>query len=75
MGVLNPSGLHRKSVASLPAVSSFPQSAALLLGDVLSLLGIYSVTNFLLPLWGLPVESPHSSLVWGAVWLCWRAYQ
>ncbi|GGB76770.1 undecaprenyl-phosphate galactose phosphotransferase WbaP [Deinococcus soli (ex Cha et al. 2016)] len=75
MGVLNPSGLHRKSVASLPAISSFPQSAALLLGDVLSLLGIYSVTNFLLPLWGLPVESPHSSLVWGAVWLCWRAYQ
>lgn len=52
MGVLNPSGLHRKPVAALPAISSFPQAGALLLGDALSLLGVYSLTYFLLPIWG-----------------------
>lgn len=75
MGVLNPSNLPGKSVAVMPTVSSFPQAVALMLGDALSLLGIYGLTYLLLPQWGLPVETPHSFLVWGSVWLCWRAYQ
>lgn len=75
MGVLNPPGLQSRSLALLPAVSSFPQGAVLLLGDLLSLLGIYMLSRVLLPLVGLSVESPHSTIVWGIVWLCWRAYQ
>lgn len=75
MGVLIPPGLHRKYMGVVLAISSFPQGAALLLGDAISLFGVYSLTNLLFPLWGLPIESPHSSVVWGAVWLCWRAYQ
>lgn len=75
MGVLTPPGLHSRSMAVLPAVSSFPQGAALLFGDALSFLCTYGMTQLMLPIWGLPVDSPHSFLVWGAVWLCWRAYQ
>ncbi|WP_189055612.1 undecaprenyl-phosphate galactose phosphotransferase WbaP [Deinococcus daejeonensis] len=75
MGVLTPPGLHSKSIAVLPVISSFPQGAALLFGDALSFLCTYGLAQLVLPTWGLPVEGLHPFLVWGAVWLCWRAYQ
>ncbi|WP_229784520.1 undecaprenyl-phosphate galactose phosphotransferase WbaP [Deinococcus radiotolerans] len=59
----------------LPTLSGLPQGIALIVGDAVSLLFIYESLRILLSEQFFLGQGPRATLVWGALWISWRAYQ
>lgn len=78
MSVMTPNTAHetRRSAAlrQVKVRSALPQALTLLLGDVVSLVVAFACANAMFGVVHMPV-SPSILVVWGGLWLIWRAYQ
>ncbi|MFC6749927.1 hypothetical protein [Deinococcus aquaticus] len=77
MGILTPSTstVRQTERNSAGTLTSVPQASALITGDLLALTASYLISLPLLSVLGVQGINLHSLLVWGGVWLLWRAYQ
>ena len=77
MGIVSPVSPSVRSAERRTsyALSSVPQGLTLVLGDVLSLLVAAALMPPVMQLLGRPVGTFPDVLVWGGLWLIWRACQ
>ncbi|CAM3277058.1 undecaprenyl-phosphate galactose phosphotransferase WbaP [Deinococcus saxicola] len=77
MGILSPTPPAVRSAERqrVKVYSSVPQGLTLVVGDALSLLLVASLTPLILHLLGWRTVAPLNIVVWGGIWLVWRAYQ
>ncbi len=77
MGIVSPVSPSVRSAERRTsyALASVPQGLTLVLGDVLSLLVAAALMPPVMQLLGRPVGTFPDVLVWGGLWLIWRAYQ